>query len=155
MAPPVGLDEDGEEMKELISDAAIKETAAAVVAEYGPEFVYNPDKTSRCFYSPVKAIRENPAVFKAEPNLPKFHTGCLVGVILDRLGVNGHSDSGLGVYGLIQKNILDKAFSKWAQEYLSVLQDTQDQGGTWGEALAAGDKVSKSNFKTSDQYSGV
>lgn len=121
------------QVKERVSDDAVVETAKAVVAEYGADFRYTMMSGGLCWYSPETAKAREPTEFEKYPELPKFKTGCLVGVILDRLGVSGHHESTDGVVILV--GYLNKDFSEFALEFMSILQATQDRGGTWGQAL--------------------
>ncbi|GAA3473847.1 hypothetical protein [Nonomuraea roseola] len=113
-----------------VTDAEMIDTLKAVVAEK-PDYVYGApehmaDGTGQCYYVHTDAENEE-----------KLAPGCLVGVALNRLGVpletlqKHEADNAFCVIGRVVEGISDVAL-----EFAHLLQIRQDNGATWGEALA-------------------
>jgi hypothetical protein len=107
------------------------DTLRAVVAER-PEHVYNApdhmrteDNGNECFYVHVDRHGENP-----EP-------GCLVGCVLNRLGVPLASLARWEHFGVNAMAGAVVEASVDVVQVLAIAQDAQDNGATWERALAA------------------
>jgi hypothetical protein len=118
--------------------------AKECVAERGENFVYNSDATcvTGCFYVPLAddrcpPIREGDPLPKTYKDDPKYKTGCLIGEILKRGGylTDEIASNRHGITDLIVRDLVDVE-SSTVRMYLSTLQNNQDNGLTWGEALA-------------------
>ncbi|MDH6123845.1 MULTISPECIES: hypothetical protein [unclassified Kitasatospora] len=117
------------------SDDQVLETLREVVAER-PELVYEAPTHQRddadpgmCFYVHYDADGENPTA------------GCLIGTVYNRLGVpleelaryEGRPANALGSGGLVQVSRAMTTLLVWVQE-------DQDQGRTWAEALGRNER---------------
>jgi hypothetical protein len=97
----------------------------------GPDFVYNVDHGA-CDYFPST---EYYAV-----GSPKAKTGCLIGVALKLAGVPNETLN--KIIGTIDENYEDWQdkglvdISEPVMKYFNAAQTTQDNGATWGHALA-------------------
>lgn len=113
-----------------VTEAQVIETLRAVVAER-PDHVYNApdhmrseDNGNECFYVHVDANGESP------------EAGCVVGVVLDRLGVPLDQLEGWEATGAdtVAPMVLETTSDIVA--LLGHVQYRQDHGKTWSEALA-------------------
>lgn len=105
------------------------------MAVQGEDFVYNPDGGG-CFYSPPSSMPSSS---------PKSRTGCIVGEALKLAGVD--------VGKLVRDRSIDDpgqdvllrgqgfAVPRDALLVLGAAQHVQDNGGTWGEAVAEAEDV--------------
>ncbi|WBP87026.1 hypothetical protein [Kitasatospora cathayae] len=115
-----------------LSDNQIMTTLREVVAER-PYFIYSPpehhdDDTARCYYVHVDENGDNET------------PGCLVGAVLNRLGVPldvlaKYEGSGAGSVSRAVANVSDTAALA-----LAVAQDAQDNGAAWSRALEAAEQ---------------
>lgn len=142
--------------------ATVRRLLREVVEEAGRDFVYrtNPSPTANCYYIPLPRLRElateTPgyswgALFnhKAPIELagpdegdPREITGCIVGRVLDKLGVMAHRTLRACAMDVME---LHEAYpgiftSDAVAVYLQMAQSTQDPGGTWGEAYDAAER---------------
>lgn len=120
--------------------------ATEIVTEVGPEFRYGiPEKdgTHICLYVPLPEARVK-GLYDEEPKEgdPREQTGCLIGRILDRAGETVHRDPRVTVSDNV--NDLDTMFPTLFEDgivrmYLVQLQESQDEGSTWIDAVTAGE----------------
>lgn len=120
-----------------------RELLRQAVATQGPDFVYNPDGNGQCFYRPSEVYRlpgahGRPAVPLAADD-PRRITGCLIGVALDLAGETRHHDRAGGIHGVAA--MFPDMMSRGTASYFAEAQSVQDNGGTWGEALAAAEAL--------------
>ena len=101
----------------MIDLPEVLEHLRAVVAAKGADYVY---PESACFY----AINGEPA--------------CIVGHVYARLGLldKATQDSGASAWALHESKITSNG-----RDFLGNAQRVQDARGTWGEALAAAERV--------------
>lgn len=124
----------------------VRQLARKIVRDAGTEFVYLPHKGAACLYISLSEAREQwPSdVWDADaisptpvPQDPREHTACLVGRILDEAGEDRHHTTtfnGLGIEGVAEQ--LPDMLEAAAASYLAILQQSQDDGNTWGTAWA-------------------
>lgn len=108
----------------------VHRAAGRVVDEQGRDFIYNPSGVGACSYEKKTS----------PPDSPKRLTGCLVGRILDELGIEFNHSAGASFLSLPAADgtlMLDK-FEAPAALYLQVAQSMQDGGASWGTALSGG-----------------
>tara|TARA_R110002020_G_scaffold80651_1_gene201076 strand:+ start:537 stop:911 length:375 start_codon:yes stop_codon:yes gene_type:complete len=116
-------------MKRKLSELTVKQvdiTIRALAAEY-PDFVYNKTgKQAACFYD------------KGMANCTS-NKGCIFGQAFQRLGVDT-SSLGMESIGKLWRDTHESTFtdendeSECPYDWLAV-QQVQDKGGTWGEAI--------------------
>ena len=122
----------------MLTLEATRTAARAVVAERGPNFIYRKAGTaSTCLY--VKADDERLGLTPDELDIVGDGarvTGCLVGTVLDHLGLMTDSiaTSHDGVGSLIGHTMFGQVEHD-VRKYLVMLQCAQDDGETWGAAL--------------------
>lgn len=125
----------------------VRQLARKVVRETGATFVYVPAQGgATCLYIPISKAREQwpdddwgavdiSLVF--DPEDPREHTACLVGRILDEAGEDRHhaiTFHGIGIVGIAEQ--IPDMLEAEAVDYLNNLQNSQDDGHTWGTAWA-------------------
>ncbi len=104
----------------IINLAYARELLAQAVQTKGEDFVYNPGREFKCYYTP-QPCGTNPSA---------VDTGCLVGVALTLGGIDVSS------FGDVAITCVDNAgLTEEAADYLAWAQDAQDTGATWGQAL--------------------
>lgn len=117
---------------EGLSEALVTQAIEAVVAEKGADYVYPGSDTGSCWYA--RQDDDNNLV-----------PSCIVGHVLHRLGFNltylhdtyeGTRFVGLGTYG-VYTDTTYQSIPEHVAIALSDAQSKQDNGETWGEALAA------------------
>lgn len=96
------------------------------VETQGRDFIYNPSGNGMCRYTPIP-----------KDDGPQGQTGCLVGVAMALAGVDvtrgpWRADLGLNIYSVCLE--LPGLLTTEAERYLSVAQQSQDHGSTWGAA---------------------
>lgn len=96
------------------------------VETQGRDFVYNPNSEGLCHYNKLDTV---PGVNADDP---RVITGCLVGVALDLAGEVRHHGYD-GAVTEIQEDFPDM-MTEDAAKYLVEAQNTQDVGGSWGQA---------------------
>lgn len=112
--------------------ATARRYAAQVVEAQGRDFVYNPNGAMKCLYVPAP---------DADDSDPRGKTGCLVGRILDLHGVTAHHNSEAPIADMVNPDcavsagLLEGAMDDDTLQYLTVLQDSQDGGNSWGDAF--------------------
>lgn len=108
-----------------------KQLAAEVVAEFGPDYVYeNPYRGTDLERSTCQYVHDG------EP-------GCLVAHILQRHGVKLdalEAHEGDDAQGVLHK-VLGIHRESTISGYLNRLQRQQDEGHTWGAALASAERA--------------
>ena len=110
-----------------ISLRQAKAAVAEVIAIHGADFVYNPDSNSSCFYRPHPGdVHESKRV-----------TGCLVGEACVRLGMDVSDWQGTFFQVCRDRQL---SFTNKAGMCLNRVQEIQDGGHSWGEAVAEADK---------------
>lgn len=122
----------------------------------GADFVYNPEASFPCYYVPFTSEDDDDLEDLSED--PRQTTGCLVGESYKRAGADPAALEALGTmratflneknstsgYGWRAANDVDLAWeiaknvTEHAARVFSAAQTVQDNGGTWGEAAAAG-----------------
>jgi hypothetical protein len=110
--------------------------AEEIVAERGPDFVYNSDGKEDCFYVPTTDPRLGDKRMTKAPAGGGV-TGCLVGEIISRAGLmtDAIAESFMSVSELIEREYLSVDGER-VEAFLRTLQVRQDSGTSWGEALA-------------------
>lgn len=124
-----------------------RELLARAVATQGPDFVYDPGGHGDCIYVPIQDFLDHTYGDEEIENLefvdsldalgddsPKKKTGCLVGVALDLAGEVRHRYSQQSIKNIAEDH--PDMMTKEAAEYFQEAQTSQDNGSTWGEALA-------------------
>jgi hypothetical protein len=133
--------------KELTRELAIQLLGQAV-AERGPKYVYaNPDAPGMCTYvHGYKSVLVDPENDDYESETVQdgpLTPGCVVGNVLHRFGVplevfaelniNEDTPVATALSGLEANGHLN--YTRGAQIVLSVAQNNQDQGCTWGASV--------------------
>lgn len=106
---------------------------ARAVLTQGPDFTYNPDGHTDCFYTPSKIGQ-----YTFSPDAPQLKTPCLIGVALQLAGLtdndlrqlHGRPRENFGLWE--NDNIV--SLSRTVAEYFTEAQEYQDAGHTWGES---------------------
>jgi len=114
-------------MKRDISTLTVKEvdTAIRILAAESPDFVYNAlGKVGEgCFY--------HKEILGGEPN-----KGCIFGQAFQRLGVDMDTVGGDGISSLwFETHDVNNPTSEYCPEEWKKVQEDQDNGSTWGEAI--------------------
>jgi len=111
-----------------ISLRQAKAAVAEIVAIWGADFVYNPDSNSACHYTPQPgSMHESKKV-----------TGCLVGEPCVRLGMD--VSTWMGTFSQVWE-AKQLPFTNKAGLWLNRVQEAQDGGHNWGEAVAKADEL--------------
>ena len=115
-------------MTERMSAPEALEWLQRAVATQGPEFVYSVSgRSTGCHYRPVQAYGESD---------PRSKTGCLIGTAMVLAGREIHPEmegrSVMDGFCILSWNL-----SGEAARVLATAQWAQDNGKSWGEALAA------------------
>jgi len=112
----------------MITYDQVRRMATEVVAIRGEDFVYSPMGVGMCFYAPNAS-----ASVKS-----KRDSGCLIGEILSRLGVDVTKwrDS---VGDELRYDSIE--VEEEALDWMQAAQERQDQGYAWGEVLKYADKL--------------
>lgn len=110
--------------------------AEEIVAERGSGFVYNPGGEGDCFYVPTADPRLGDKRMIEAPFGGEV-TGCLVGEIISRAGLmtDEIAESVMDVPELIEREYLSVDGER-VEAFLRTLQVRQDDGASWGDALA-------------------
>jgi len=125
----------------MINLAQARELLPQAVATQGPDFVYNPSGLGVCQYEASDRDRNgNPYPL----DLPQRVTGCLVGVALDLAGETRHHGQITSIAAVA--TAFPDMMTVGACKYFLVAQEWQDQGYTWGEALAAAERAAASSL---------
>lgn len=93
------------------------------VETQGRDFVYNPTAMAACYYTPM---------IQHDQNDPRTKTGCLIGVALDLAGETRHRNAKGPVFRL--HHDFPDMMTEDAKDYLTVAQQAQDGGNSWGQA---------------------
>lgn len=117
----------------LTYDEAVT-AAREIVAERGEDFIYNPNGIGRCAYVPLTDSRSPYASNLAAQGAAV--TGCLVGEIISRTGrmTDDIAANRTNVSGLISEGLL-RTDGYRTRTFLAELQQCQDTGRSWGQAL--------------------
>lgn len=115
--------------------------AKQVVAERGEDYVYvnqRGQKAGSVVSEGVGILGTADCSYVHRLPNSELVPGCIVGNVLARWGVSlevltSYEACSIGTFGQ------DAGFAdEWATDILAMMQTTQDQGGTWGQALAEG-----------------
>lgn len=126
--------------------AEVQAAVDTVIAEVGEDFIYNATgNPAGCYYLPLGELEAvnpvlTPAFFKGvHADDSRRKTGCLVGRAFDVLGITAHRTREMVSASVA--DIVDEhpdLLSRAAYLYLATVQQSQDQGKTWGKAREAG-----------------
>lgn len=114
----------------MISYDTVLQALKDAMEVQGPDFVYS-DGAAPCFYRP----RDVPM------GDPRSRTGCLIGETMKLLGYPPTPEwENISVPGLFREGILPPDdFAEDAQKLLGEVQDRQDVGQPWGDAISNAD----------------
>lgn len=122
----------------------IREVMAQAVAERGADFVYNPGGVESCYYTSMLLDRHAPHQ-TLDADDPRSKTGCLIGEVMRRLGIPVDALARIqGGVSSLAIQLQDRGLAAMDTPViicLSSAQSTQDNGSTWGAALAEFDKA--------------
>lgn len=119
------MTEQGDDVKCVASIHEVRAAATQVLREFGENYRYTVAPSESCRYVEYDADNEP-------------HPSCLVAQIAVRLG-NSLTDL-LSAEGQ-SAVVLEDMFDKRARAWLETAQTAQDDGHTWGDAVARADRL--------------
>jgi hypothetical protein len=127
-----------------IADA--KRVAHEVVAEFGEDYLYPRQPTGDMLENDMgEEVPETACLYVHADDKGRPIPGCLVAHVLHRLGVPldemgaRENTAAMNLVHALQRAQVVLMADNHVDHYLNDIQSQQDEGGTWGQAIAYGD----------------